>query len=1546
MEPTNDLKLKDILSVPPVKLVIELDDADQDPDTILSSFILTENVEKSLHALLAKIDSHKGCGVFVKGNYGSGKSHFLSYLYLLLAGRSHPVLESYSRINSSELMDVHKISLVKYPASYSLEDILLKNLGWERGTTLDREELYKKYVVRPMVLIIDELSEFLRSKPTPASFYEDIRFLQFLGEFSFNHPLWIIASLQEWIEETGHIASNIFNRIKDRYPLRLLLSSSHIEDIIDQRIVRKKEGSQDRIREVYDDLKRHFPCLNVEFSDFQKTFPLHPFTVRYLSGLAPIFSQHRGVIHFVFEEVTRSLDSAYNTLITPETIYDHFSERIREIPEISPFSRVVFDYYAGQIKTLFSQPIQQDMALAVLKVLILTEISPFEKRKTDREITEILLKRISTMASGVNYSYLKDGILEPLLAHQMYIRKEDDVYFIDAGVDEGIRIRAKIKSQKERFADRQLLFQKLCEIVYLPYLPLKDLSQGKKYVFHWLNSPRECVVLGNINVPLTDPEMQRILDGILRKLDGYFLVCSPFLDEKWFDALRERYMSAHLNALVAWIPRSPQEDEISFIEEFVARHELCGEFPGLRSELRRDESKLRELVTELYFQGRVRHASGTRVISMKDMGYLPLPKLLEHLFDWSLSEQHPDHHKIMARVDYISSQQLAQIFHEMIKRGRLSVDEAKNKMVESHIMGYLHPMGLVAKRKEQYVMTLEGENPLLSYALDIVSQQEPLSQIKQLFKKGRWGLSENQIYLLLSALIVSGQLIPYQQGFIIEFKDLNQLMTGEITHLAPGKTLSSDLLNYIPNGQFIWGETETVPTPATQRMMWKEIQQVVRSGRKRIEEIHTALQRYAQYSLADDLHVNTPLLNRMAMIFNAIGLSSPPSEGIEQFLTCLKETPDMKEELNYIERLHVFFYEYFQTINKWHLYLTHPSLVLPHDLQAKRDQFLMDLAGYKESFEGNFETLKGRWEEFYENFSQVYREAHEQYYLGDYFQVAEQTENLEEAKALKRIAKYTPSLTFELEWWDIKCKIDDVPKKCHITDLAFELFQNPVCSCGYQIGKQLDSIDIDLQGMCQQGIRNFLKSLHLPENREKIDSYLTGLKQTGKKDIARQLLKVVDAKVDETHASFILSLLNEQNLGHLEQALKGRWKTKILCLPDLVSSLKGRRFPPGKLKQILNDWVGDDERTIIHVQDLEQVDTQGLKQNFLKYGSEGKKVLLELEDGMENISLEQMENHLKDNGRLTILDSIPWNGYATDQLLDFLKNESVQYLRKNLRREILSRLKGTHWEWEIIHTAGDASLTHCLELQSLLRNVTQYHGIDIFRKIIAPAQLLLAQLNYENIQKEFFDSEILEAFQKDLDRMIKNYEKEEERFEDEQWLDLASVRDQISGPVVILDGLRYDLWIMLRDVLIQEGWKVNERTFGVRPPCHTAHFREEMGIGCDLTIDEKTYALFKWAERNTSIRNFQKFLKGTEVIKFVHFNFIDAKAHTSTLDLYPLFLTIKDEFQAGIIPILKQIGSFYLLADHGFSDQNKLPDRYAHGQGGLWETILPFVEVR
>lgn len=1539
-------RLRDLIEVPEVKFVVELDDADKDPGGIASSFILTKEVEDGLRVLLSRIDAGKGCGAFIKGNFGSGKSHFLSYLYLLLRDRTATLLCDYPNIKAHPIKAV-KISLVKYPSSLSLEKIVLDSFGFQ-GEVVNRDDQFREIVNNPTIIIIDELSEFLRSKQTPSAFYEDLRFLQFIGEFAFHHPLWITASLQEWIEETGHISSSIFNRIKDRYPLRIGLSSSHIEDIIDQRIIIKKEGADEVIKDVFENLRRFYPHLNFKYEDFRKTYPLHPFTTRYISGLTPIFSQHRGVIHFVFSETRKVLDAPPDSLITPEAIFDHFEERIREVPEYSPLVRIVFDYYKRHIDEILTQPLQKEIGLAVVKILVLTEISPFEKKKTAKQIAEILLKKISTITSKVNYDYIKNGILEPLAAHQMYIKREGEAYTLDTAVDEGLRVKAKIKSVRERFEDRNYLFAEICNLISMPYLPLREMKEGKKYRFQWQNSVRECGALIFPSGHVTKEETGRFIEGIEKKVDGFFIVLSPFLSSGWVHAIKDMNPSRYLSSIICWVPRPFSDDERLFVEEYVAKSLLLRDFPDLATDLKSREAEFKDLVTRSFFEGKIIYASGKTLDNLRDIGYLPLEKLLSHLFDYSLTELHPDHYRIMPRGDYFSGLHLNTLYSNFIRLGRITIEEAEKKGLTPYIRGLLEPLGLVSKRSGSFLVLLDAENEIISHVLNITAQDVHMADLRTMLKKGKWGMSDEQINLVLSALITSGHLIPCSGNEIVELRELQQL-SGEITKLRQGKTLHPDLLSYIPHGKFIWGEVEGIPTPLTQKMMWKEAAGFVRKERKLLGEVQKFIGRYSDYSIFRQMQIDSAILNRLDMFLNSITFSMTPAEGIERFLSYLKENSDMEDQVAYVEKLHTFFGEQFQLINKYYHYLNHQCLHATGDLEEKRHILLSEIAEFLGSLKGGFNSIRERWEEFFHAFTSMYKDGHDLYYQADIFRIRKEAEDSDEAKALKRIARIVTSVKFQGEWWDLKRELDRLPESCR-EDLNYELFLNPVCKCGYKVGSESPEANLNAAEMGRAGILNFLRAVKNHQNKDKLDSHILGLTLAGrddvsKKELAKRVSSLVNLDPERTAVAMILPLLADDVLSEIENAFKSKARAIEVSITDFVNMVSGRRFKQADLLHLFLKWAGDDSESIIHVRDADRPEIFAIEQELCKYGSQGQQIFREIEGNITSGSLEDIEEDLKERGGIQALDDLNWKSYAVEELFEFLKTEKIGYLKRRIRSEIFHRFWGKIIDPNTLDMVADPIAADILRMIGLIGEASKFRGIEIFTRLISPLFLLYEKAIYENLGEVNIDQDILKKIGEKIEAIGTQYQNMPDRFDKAR--EVVHIKEYLNGAVVIFDGLRYDLWYILKGVMEKEGWKLKEEAFRILPPSSTSDFRKALGISGEGKgyLNGRSYALWKWTERDAGRRDIKRFLKSPEDIKFLHFNFIDTRVHGSTIDLYPLYLIIKGEFVQGILPVLKEIHSFYLLSDHGFTDTKSLKERYAHGGDSMWETILPFVEV-
>ncbi len=183
------MRIGDLIEVPEIKTVIQLKDLQDShlQQMILHSFVVTGEVQDSLERILTSFSQPEGRGVFLKGHFGSGKSHFLSMLSLLLRHAESwkvlldqaPSLENLRKNLRSRRFLVAEISLIQHRSTEFLEDIFLPEIFRElsaqlhepfegtdsrQGTFAKIQKTLRDLDFSGMVLLVDELSEFLRSK--------------------------------------------------------------------------------------------------------------------------------------------------------------------------------------------------------------------------------------------------------------------------------------------------------------------------------------------------------------------------------------------------------------------------------------------------------------------------------------------------------------------------------------------------------------------------------------------------------------------------------------------------------------------------------------------------------------------------------------------------------------------------------------------------------------------------------------------------------------------------------------------------------------------------------------------------------------------------------------------------------------------------------------------------------------------------------------------------------------------------------------------------------------------------------------------------------------------------------------------------------------------------------------------------------------------------------------------------------------------------------------------------------------------------------------
>jgi len=441
-------RIRQYVAVRPHPTVVRLKDLDAPTAHWLEdTFVLTAEVRRHLTAITRTLGRPSGSGMFLIGPYGSGKSHLLAYVARRL--RRGTLVE--------QPPDVCAVSLVNYSAANRLEDIVAAALS-VRVEAGDRRPAWQAMLAahpHGRLLIVDELSEFLRAKPDSHAFTEDVRFLQFLGEWAQDGRFWILASLQEGIEHTGEIEYGLYRKIKDRYPLRLLLTPGHVRALIADSILVKHAGYDAAVARVCEELRTLHGDAGLDLATLRAIYPVHPGTLELLEEVRDRFSQARGAVDFIVTRLAGDaargiepfLDQPLGSLLTPEAIVDHFQDLLETQPEFLPISQQLLPWCHRHLAELFERPAERDLAGRLLRLLILVHLSPIRDGLSAAEAAAWLLLSAARTEPDRNRRIV-ERVLAALADRGRYVAARAGRYRLDLGDDGGAALERLLAREK------------------------------------------------------------------------------------------------------------------------------------------------------------------------------------------------------------------------------------------------------------------------------------------------------------------------------------------------------------------------------------------------------------------------------------------------------------------------------------------------------------------------------------------------------------------------------------------------------------------------------------------------------------------------------------------------------------------------------------------------------------------------------------------------------------------------------------------------------------------------------------------------------------------------------------------------------------------------------------------------------------------------------------------------------------------------------------------------------------------------------------------
>ena len=1250
------MKVGDLIHVPPVRTVIRLADLGDSElrRHMIETFILTSEVSFAIFNIIKKIAASRGEGFFIIGNYGSGKSHLLNVLSLITSDTKAQLAFSDTwqedRLASGDLPDlleqaaaakplVVEISLVEHSNREYLEQIVLKQVASKlQGADLSadeekppagllemtRQEAFEK--LRQMlsqggcgglVLLIDELSEFLRSKENARAYNEDVRFLQYLGEFAEVIPAWVIATMQENIENTGALSGELLHKIKDRFPVRFQLTGEHVKEIVSGRLVQKKEGAETALPRILEELQGAFAKLPFSNQDFYDLYPVHPATVELLDELRPLFSQHRGVIDFIHyrlagdpgRNIVSFLEQSAGELLTPDYIFDHFRDRLRETVETSPYSEQVYHYYEREAKRIFADSADAHIALRLLKLLILGALAQAPKHFSAEELTQLLLHRYSGLESGVNYDYIGE-IMEQLQTHGAYIAAEERnsgeiSYTIDLKADVALLMEKKLANITASLTpgDRRII-EGLLPWVDEAYLPLKQLQQEpfRNEEITWQNTKRGGKVIYNSPAELSPASLEELREELNNHETDFvfFLVPPGFAGQdnsssSW-QAVYENCDAELRRCLALWVPReitSGEEEQLRrayayqlMQEEYAADNSPAGRqiSKQLAVLLAEEKGKVKETFRNLYFQGRLR--AGEHMPSPGSLGYLPLKDLISHVAAEILKTRFPRHSEIRPLSEQITGSLMQRtldiLFSPQLEEQ--SLERGTKMMIDT----YLVPLGLVKKKGQGYQLEINPKtSPLTAEFLARIPDtgRITLDRLYRHLRKGPFGLNATCFQVLGTAAILSGAVSAYQGRKRLAPSQINYYRFWNIEEIGAGTLIRPELQKVLTGLPFLPAKLRSGPlTFAAQQQAWEAVVTFKVEWTNKAAEINKRIEQLKHHPFFSAVNWDnlSKTVNRFKAFLDEIKTSYASREGLERFLANCQSSPLIVDDWNRLSALDHFFSGDLPEILRLGHYLKDETMVIPegknYDQLRRRYQLLIELLEeeallWEEKYR---ERLKREFKQFQDDYIALYLSEHNDAVgpgrIKPYRTILE-TEAYHLLEQLGRIN----AVVVENDLVSINRRLTQpLEIECLAADELL-LAERPACSCGFTLGKKVDLPDkADLEEQIMRGIKAYLETLQTPQQRKKITAHAEHLELVGRRREAAPLQELLKIDTGTNRNELIKSLgalINQNTIAQINRALTGDAMIAERSVEELQDMLSERVFNKAQLGELFQRWL-------------------------------------------------------------------------------------------------------------------------------------------------------------------------------------------------------------------------------------------------------------------------------------------------------------------------------------------------------------------------------------
>lgn len=336
-------------------------------EELVKRFVLTKSLSDSIDGIaIPQLNFESGVegkGIFVVGNYGTGKSHVMSFLSILAENadmlkhvqddgwrsKLAAFAGKYVVIRQEIAVSDKSVTLFQIICD-SLEELARTN-GFEFKFQREGVNNIKKEFARFMteferihpnkgaLLVIDEVLDYLRFRDS-SDRVGDLSTLRSIGEFCDESRLRIMAGVQQSLFDNPEFAgfAEQLNRIQKRYN-DFNIDKKGVSELIEQYLFKKIDAQRETIRKLISARSKYYEVIGAELENFVSLFPAHPLFIDEFQQVMVV--ERREILTILSKEAKRIKDQTINEdlpdLITSDKYWKHIEadQGLKANPNVS-----------------------------------------------------------------------------------------------------------------------------------------------------------------------------------------------------------------------------------------------------------------------------------------------------------------------------------------------------------------------------------------------------------------------------------------------------------------------------------------------------------------------------------------------------------------------------------------------------------------------------------------------------------------------------------------------------------------------------------------------------------------------------------------------------------------------------------------------------------------------------------------------------------------------------------------------------------------------------------------------------------------------------------------------------------------------------------------------------------------------------------------------------------------------------------------------------------------------------------------------------------